>query len=91
MYSISIRARGDVVVQFQHMLQPPFDTPERREGLRQMFNAVPGIDLPAHRFTGRPTFPLSVLDDPDRRERVIGILDRIVDEDPTDWRACERG
>jgi hypothetical protein len=60
--------------------------------MRQLFNDVPGIDLPAHRLNGRPAFPLSVLEDPDRRERVIGILDRIVDETrPTGGPVSEAG
>lgn len=80
MYSISVRASGDVVVQFQYMLHPPFDTPEGRESLRQQLNAIPGIDLPADRLNGRPTFPLAVLEEPNRREQLIEFLDRIVDE-----------
>lgn len=82
MYTVSIRAggEGEVVVQFQWMRQPPFDTPEGREELRRDFNTIDGIDLPAERLNGRPSFPLRVLEDPGRRERFIGILERIVDE-----------
>lgn len=80
MYTISIRASGDVVVQFQWMRQPPFDTADAHDELRRAFNEIDGIDLPADKVNGRPTFLLAVLEDPERRESVIRLLERIVDE-----------
>jgi endonuclease/exonuclease/phosphatase family metal-dependent hydrolase len=82
MYSISIRTagEGEVVVQFQWMRQPPFDTPEGHDELRRGFNAIPGVELPAERVNGRPSFPLRVIADRSRRELLIAILERIVDE-----------
>jgi endonuclease/exonuclease/phosphatase family metal-dependent hydrolase len=87
-YTISIRASGEIVVQFQYMRAAPFDSPEARRPLLESFNAIPGIALSEDRLAGRPSFPLAVLMDPEALAQVKRVLDRIVDEvratfDPT--------
>ncbi|MBF6605172.1 MAG: hypothetical protein IVW53_06270 [Chloroflexi bacterium] len=62
------------------MRHPPFDSEAGREPLLAMLNELPGVDIPAERLRGRPRIPLSVLADPDALARLIGVLDRIVDE-----------
>ena len=79
MNTVSFRARGDVVVQFQHMTHPPFDTTTKREELRQRLAAI-GAVIPSSRMNGRPEFPLSVLERPESFEAFIGILEWFVDE-----------
>jgi exonuclease III len=80
MYTVSVLARGDVAVQFQYMRQPPFNTEPGREALRQRLNAIQGVRIEPGRLSGRPTFPLAVLEQPEALERLIGVLDQIVDE-----------
>lgn len=80
MYSISIRASGEVVVQFLWMRQPPFDSPERREPLRQAFNRIPGVEIGEDRRNGKPTFPIDRLYQPGAIEQLMGVLDMIVNE-----------
>jgi hypothetical protein len=77
-YTISIKARGDVVVQFQYMALPPFDTQSRRAELVARLNEVEGINL--NRSSGRPTFPIDVLADPARLDRILAALSWLIDE-----------
>jgi hypothetical protein len=79
-YTISIRATGEVVVQFQNMRHPPFDTPAAREPLRVLLNSIPGVELQPDRLNGRPTFPLSALRGEPALAMLRSVLDRIVDE-----------
>jgi exonuclease III len=80
MYTISILARGDVAVQFQYMRQPPFNTPSGREVIQERLNSIEGVAIDAARLSGRPMFKLSVLEKPGALERLMGVLDQIVDE-----------
>ena len=64
-----------VEVVFQHMSsRPPFDDIELREQFRQHLDRIPGIDLPASKLQLRPSFPMEVLQYPDRRDAVIEAL-----------------
>lgn len=84
MYSISIKASGQVVVQFQWMRQPPFDTSAGRNDLREVLNRIEGVDLPEDRLSGRPSFPIQALEDPASLGQLMAVLDQIVDRtDPT--------
>ncbi len=71
---------GELSVGFQYMRRAPFDMEAGREPLRAMLNEIEGVDIPAERLRGRPRIPLSVLADPDALARLVGFLDRIVDE-----------
>jgi endonuclease/exonuclease/phosphatase family metal-dependent hydrolase len=79
MNTVSFRALGDVVVQFQYMTHPPFDTTAGREELRQRLAAI-GADVPPSRLNGRPAFPLALLERPESFEAFIGVLEWFVDE-----------
>lgn len=78
---IGIHAKtGNLNLSFQYMWHPPFDNETGREPLRALLNAIDGVDIPSERLRGRPTIPLRPLEDPANLERVIAVLDRIVDE-----------
>ena len=80
MYTVSIRAKqGDIVVQFQWMLQPPFDTPARRQPLLDALNAIPGVNIGSERLNGRPSFPIKAVEDPEHLSKLLALLDVIVD------------
>jgi endonuclease/exonuclease/phosphatase family metal-dependent hydrolase len=82
-YSISARARGDVVVQFGNMRHPPFDTDAARNELRLALNEIDGVDIPGSQIGGWPTFPIAVLEDPANLVRLVAVLDRIATESHT--------
>jgi endonuclease/exonuclease/phosphatase family metal-dependent hydrolase len=77
---ISIRATGEVVVPVQYMTQPPFDDIARRDAVRVALNEIPQVAIPAGRLTGRPSFPLAVIQDAKGLAILLSVLDRIVDE-----------
>ncbi len=52
---ISIRARGDVMVQFGCMRHPPFDSLEARNELRVALNEMDGVDIPEAKLRYWPT------------------------------------
>ncbi len=78
--TISIKAKGDVVVQFGNMRHPPFDSTEARDELRVTLNEMDGVDIPARQLRWWPRFPLSVLEDPANLARLVAVLDRITTE-----------
>jgi Endonuclease/Exonuclease/phosphatase family. len=78
-YLISIRAAGDVVLQFQWMVWEPFESPEKRGWILDRLAAV-GIEIPRDRLNGRPSFALAKLADSRVLAEVKSILDRLVDE-----------
>jgi endonuclease/exonuclease/phosphatase family metal-dependent hydrolase len=79
-FTIAIRARGDVVVQFGSMRHPPFDTEAARNELRIALNGMHGMHI-SHRQVNRwPSFPLAVLEDPGNLARLVAVLDRIATE-----------
>ncbi len=81
--TISIRARGEVVVHFGNMRHPPFDTPAAREELRCSLNEMEGVDIPANQLRYWPRFPLSVLEEPANLARLVAVLDRLATESHT--------
>lgn len=74
-YTISIRTRGDVVVQFQHMKTPLADEASR-EDLRCAFNQIPGINIDAAK--GRPSISLNVLATGGDLPDFLAVLDNLV-------------
>lgn len=81
--TISIRARGDVVIQFGNMHQSPFDTEAGRNELRLALNEMVGVDIPESQLGRWPNFPLAVLEDPANLEHLIAVMDRIALESTT--------
>jgi hypothetical protein len=86
-YTISIRARGDVAVQFQYIQWPPFDDQTRRAELAERLNAIEGIKLT--RTSGRPTFPLEAISEPPRLEQLLGVIGWLVDKTVASWAVSE--
>jgi len=81
--TISIRARGEVVVHFGNMRHPPFDALPAREELRRALNEIDGVDIPANQLRYWPRFSLSVLEDPANLARLVAVLDRLATESHT--------
>jgi len=73
---ISIRASGDVVVQFGGMRHPPFDSEARRNELRVMLNGIDGVEIPDSRLRWYPRFPLTAL----RTSQALGLLAQVLNE-----------
>ncbi len=78
--TISVRVRGDVVVQFGSMRHPPFDSESARDELRIALNKMDGVDIPTSKLRYWPTFPISALEEPTDLERLVAVLNRIADE-----------
>lgn len=78
-YTVSLRADGRVTVQFQWMQHPPFDTEEGRREIWDRLNALPGVVL-EERLTGRPWFPISLLEKEGNLERFLEVLEWMVEE-----------
>lgn len=78
--TISVRARGDVVVQFGSMRHPPFDAEAARNQLRVALNGMKGVDIPESELSRCPSFPLAALEDPANLVHLAAALDRIATE-----------
>ena len=79
-WSFSVRTRGDVVVQFQHMTEP-FDTVEARDEVRTGINdAIAGAEIPAERLEGRPTIALRRLVDDETRTAFLAVFADLVEK-----------
>ena len=63
---------GTVEVQFQHM-RGPFASADARLALLRRLNGIAGVDLDEARVSARPSFHLSVLADPERRDAFFDI------------------
>jgi hypothetical protein len=64
----------EVVFQYLHSRQP-FNEPPRREELRQRFNKIDGVDLPATKLDQRPGFDLELVVDSTSQERLVEVLE----------------
>lgn len=82
-YTISVRARGDIVVHFGSMRHPPFQTEIARNELRLELNQMAGVDIEASELSRWPSFPISVLEDPANLVHLVAVLDRIATESRT--------
>lgn len=77
-YTFSLTAEGQVVVQFQYMTAP-YDTAEARERLWTRLTEIEGLRL-EKRLNGRPSFPMSTLIAPARRELFLRVYADVVEE-----------
>src|SRR4051794_11880906 len=77
---ISVKARGDVIVQFGSMRHPPFDSDVARNELRLVLNAIDGVDIAESQLHRGPTVRLAVLEAPDNLAKLVAVLDRLADE-----------
>ncbi|HEX5826200.1 MAG TPA: hypothetical protein VFY23_01655, partial [Candidatus Limnocylindrales bacterium] len=78
-YTISARARGDLVVQFGNMKVPPFDSADARNELRQALNAIPGVHIASRDLARWPKIPIATFEDPDNLLRLVAVLDHMAE------------
>lgn len=76
--TFSIKASGEVVMQFGAMRHPPFGTEEGRRPLLDALNRMTGVQLPRWQVRTWPRFPLAVLEDDANLAVFVEVLDRIV-------------
>jgi len=81
--TISIRAGGDVIVQFGNMRHPPFDSLAARNELRRALNLMEGVDVPYSQLRYWPRFPISILENPENLALLVTVLDRVATESTT--------
>ncbi len=80
-WPIGVRTDGRIEVMFLWLkFKPPFIDETKRMELLHRLNGIPGVDLPADRITGRPIFPLSVLNNEAALSQFLGVLDWFVQE-----------
>jgi hypothetical protein len=78
-WPFGIRTDGQIEVIFQWLKQrPPFTDETKRLELLNRLNEVAGVDLPAGRTIGRPSFPLSVLEHEAALNQFLRVLDWFV-------------
>lgn len=71
---------GTVEIQFQHMQsRPPFDDLQMRHALLDRLNQIPGVALSEDKINKRPSFMLSVLEDPAHFNQFVGVLDWFIE------------
>ncbi len=80
-WPIGVRTDGQIEVIFM-WLKPrqPFANEAKREELLHRLNEIAGVNLPAGRITGRPSFPLSALRDKAALERFFEVLEWFIQE-----------
>ena len=78
--TISVKASGDVVVQFGNMRYAPFDTDDARDALRRALNEMDGVHIPKRQLQGWPRFPIAALEAPANLMKLVAVLDRIAVE-----------
>ncbi len=72
--------QGKAEVVFQYLkTRAPFDDAALRNELRRRLNTVEGITLPESKLGLRPSFPLDVLADAERRSAVLEVLRWFID------------
>lgn len=77
-YTCSVRSDGQIYMQFRY-LQDPFAGQEARREVWERLKAIPGLNL-KRQLSGMPAFPIAALDDRERLQLFIGVLDHIIDE-----------
>jgi gamma-glutamylcysteine synthetase len=60
--------------------KPPFGDDKKLEELLRRLNEIPGVDIPAHRINGIPTFPLSLLKDEAALDQFLEVFNWFVKE-----------
>lgn len=78
-WTISLKADGRVVIQFQYMQAPPVDSEDVRRGIWTRINSLEGVSLEP-KLTGRPTFPIHSLTHADNLDQFVAILDDMVEQ-----------
>ena len=76
-FPLRLGTDGKVTVNFQ-FLKGPFGKEEKREELLQRLNQISGVDIPADRINGQPSFPLSILKDEATLKQFLEVLDWFV-------------
>jgi hypothetical protein len=77
----SVWTYGRAEVPFQWMLtRKPFDAEPKRLELRDRFNKIPGVEIPADAVTRRPSIPLAVLTAAAALKAFLDVLDWYVAE-----------
>lgn len=72
---------GRVETQFQYLRRrPPFDDPGTLDELRRRFNELPGVSIGEEEVTGRPSFDMEVLIEPESLEAFYGIVEWMLAE-----------
>ncbi len=93
--TISVKAAGDVVVQFGNMRHPPFDTDAARDELRRSLNEMDGVHIPRRQLRYWPMFPFAILEEPANLGRLVAVLNGIATEShaapPVEERAAGSG
>ena len=80
-WPIGVRTDGRIEVVFQWLKpRPPFTDETKRMELLHRLNEITGVDLPAGRIIGRPSFPLSALRNEVALEQFLEVLDWFVRE-----------
>lgn len=80
-WPIGVRTDGQVEVIFMWLKpRPAFANEAKREELLHRLNEITGVNLPAGRITGYPSFPLSALTDKADLERFFEVLEWFVRE-----------
>ena len=74
-YTFSIRTRGELVFQFQHM-KPPFADQPSREELRRRLNQIPGVGIDSSK--GRPSIPLKALSQEGALAAFVSVFDDVL-------------
>lgn len=79
-WPIGVRTDGKIEVIFQWLKdRQPFVNEAKREELLERLNEISGVDIPL-RLHGRPSFPLSELEDDAAFKQLLEVLDWFVEE-----------
>jgi hypothetical protein len=70
---------GTVEVPFPWM-KKPFDTPEKREELRERLNGIEGVNLPTDAIYKRPGIPIATFSNEERLRSFLDVMDWCVRE-----------
>jgi hypothetical protein len=60
LYTVAVWGQATIELQFQHLMDPPFDDALREE-IAGRLEAIPGLVIPRERIRKRPNFPLSLI------------------------------
>lgn len=80
-WTVSVWTSGRLLIPYAMLKkQPPFDELQNRQELANRFNEIKGVNLKPESLDVYPSIPLSVFSDEGTLEKVIAILNWIVDE-----------
>ena len=78
---VSAWTNGRVEIPFQWMLsKKPFGDEAKRLALRERFNRLSGVEIPADAITRRPTIPLAAITDLAALKEFLSVLDWYLSE-----------